>query len=283
MRHPDKTINAFLSILDRPRGFRQVVFAGEGRATGGMNYETGGLLEFLVGGRQRVHFYRQGRIVSHVLNAGELFFVPPGHPYRVDWEYDCRRIGIVAGEFGRLAMSWHNHTAEHSRVVTRSDLWYTAEIREELDIPALFAVMTARIGHPADSKLSCELGVMMIRRIVEHLQNGGRGLPGRSAYHTFQQVSSYLETNCREPVSRKELALKFGVHPDYITKLFREYAHCGFSEYLLRLRMSNAQWYLHNTGLTVQEIAGICGFYDAGHFIKRYRAQYHTSPGRGRK
>ncbi len=274
MKSTNRINNAFIAILSRFVKCHRVVFAGKPVVLShGMSFETSGLLELLLSGRQRIFYYHDGKLVNHILTSDEMFFVPVGHPYKVDWEFDCRRIGIVAGEFGRLSMSWHNHTSQRSRIVRTSDLWYSAGLKDETDLFALFSAMTGRIGAPGDSRVTCQLAELVVERIIEHLETEQQVVPERSAHQTFQRICTYLEANSRNPVSRKELAANFRVHPDYVTRLFKEYAQCGFSEYLLRLRMLSALWYLRNSKMPVNEIAATCGFYDISHFIKIFRDQ----------
>ncbi len=285
MRSSDKINNAFLSLLDRPFRCRRVVFAREAGPVirQDMRRESSGMLAFLLGGSQKTGFYRNKTIVNHILREGEVFFAPVGHPYLIDWQADCRRIGIVAGEFGRLSISWNNHVTGRSRIVDYPDLWYSAGVREEIDLFALFTALTGRIDKPEDSGVTCALAELIIRRVAEHLETEWVESPKRSARATFQRICGYLEAHSREPVSRKEVALKFGLHPDYVTRVFKQYAQSGFSEYLLGVRMMSAEWYLKNSDLSVRETAETCGFSDAGYFIKVFRGRHGVAPGEFRK
>lgn len=280
MRSFDKRNNAFISILERFGECSRVVFArGTGPLVGGMKLESSSLLVFLLSGKQQISSYRDGRRVDYLMTAGELFFIPAGHPYALNWLYDCRRVGIVASEFKQLSISWNNHTSGCSRMVERPDLWYSASLREDNDLFALFSAMTGRLTWPEDSPVTCELGKLIIRRIIEHLEAHQISEAMRSASHTFQKISSYLEANCHRQISRKELADIFKLHPDYVSRLFKNFARCGFSEYLRHLRMLNAEWYLLHSEMSIGGIAETCGFYDASYFIKIFRAKHRMPPG----
>lgn len=284
MKSRNKINNAFISILSRPFKCNRVIFAAEpGPLTGGMRLESSSMMTFLLEGNQQISYYKGGKRVNYIMSGGEIFFAPVGHPYISSWVYDCKRIGIVAGEFKRLSLSWHNHVSSRPRVVDRPDLWYSVALREETDLFSLFSAMIGRIAMPADSPVSCALAELIIKRMIEHFETEQHSEPERTAYHTYQRISSYLEANCHHQVSRKELAANFGLHPDYVTRLFKEFANCGFSEYLLKLRMLSAEWYLRNSEMPIHEIAGTCGFYDTSYFIKIFRAGYSLSPGEYRR
>lgn len=284
MKSPNRINNAFISIMSRPLRCTEVVFAEESGPFIGkdMRLESSGMLAYLLSGSQKIGFYRGGKIATHIMRPGEVFFAPVGHPYTIDWQQNCQRIGVVAGEFGRLSISWNNHTEKESRTVQKSDLWYSAGIREETDLFALFAALTGRLAKPGNSPVSRALAELIVQRIVEHLETEWKEVPNGSGIQTFQRISNYLEAHSREPVSRKELAMKFHLHPDYVTRLFQRYAQCGFSEYLLRLRMLSAVWLLENSGFSVREIAANCGFNDVGYFIKVFRGRYGKTPAKYR-
>ncbi|MDD3119773.1 MAG: AraC family transcriptional regulator [Victivallales bacterium] len=284
MRSPNRINNAFISIMSRSPRCTEVVFAEESGPFIGedMRLESSGMLAYLLTGSQKIGFYRGGKITTRIMRPGEVFFAPVGHPYTIDWQQDCQRIGVVAGEFGRLSISWNDHDEKESRTVQKGDLWYSAGIREETDLFALFAALTGRIAKPGDSPVSRALAELIVQRIIEHLETEWKVVPNGSGIQTFQRIATYLEAHSKAPVSRKELAMRFHLHPDYVTRLFQQHAQCGFSEYLLRLRMLSATWLLDNSELSVREIAANCGFNDVGYFIKVFRGRYGKTPAKYR-
>ena len=56
-----------------------------------------------------------------------------------------------------------------------------------------------------------------------------------------------------------------------------------FKEYLLHLRMSAAQDFLREEGLSIAETAGRVGYFNISHFIKCFKAYTGMTPGEWKK
>ena len=76
----------------------------------------------------------------------------------------------------------------------------------------------------------------------------------------------------------KEAARKFGVHPNYLTRIFREKYDIAPKQYLLHLKLEKACQLLRSTDLPVATIAGSMGFDDAMAFSKLFKKTYGCTP-----
>ena len=78
-----------------------------------------------------------------------------------------------------------------------------------------------------------------------------------------------------DKLKRKGVARKFGVHPNYLTRIFREKYDIAPKQYLLHLKLEKACQLLRSTDLPVATIAGSMGFDDAmafQNFLKKLTA-----------
>ena len=64
---------------------------------------------------------------------------------------------------------------------------------------------------------------------------------------------------------------------------FRELTGITPLQYVMNKRLAAAEDLLHNSDMTIDEIAYQCGFYDSNHFNKHFKAAYGTSPGKFRR
>ena len=87
-----------------------------------------------------------------------------------------------------------------------------------------------------------------------------------------------MEANIEQPLNTHEIAEMVGISKRQLERLFRAHLHTTPTHYYQRIRLQAGLKLLEQTSLTVLEIAVACGFTSAGHFSKRFRAQFGRSP-----
>ena len=97
------------------------------------------------------------------------------------------------------------------------------------------------------------------------------------------KVREMLDERFLEQVNLTEVALDIGLHPVYLTRIFRSYYGCNITEYLLRRRLNHALQMFSNDTLSLAEIAVRAGFCDQSHFSKQFKRFYGLSPGSYRR
>lgn len=99
--------------------------------------------------------------------------------------------------------------------------------------------------------------------------------------HTWDQIDAYLEEHLASELSRKHLAFMFKMNPCYISSLCREKTGRTFNSYVNHLRISYALMNIHSN-LSLDELAEQCGFRYTNHFIRQFRKETGTTPGKYR-
>ena len=97
------------------------------------------------------------------------------------------------------------------------------------------------------------------------------------------QVRIYLEAKYSEKLPIQEVAAHFGVHPNHLTRCFREAYHTSPKQFLTDLKMEKARQMLTNTDESVAVIAASLGFDDQHAFSKVFKIQNRVSPSDYRK
>ena len=92
------------------------------------------------------------------------------------------------------------------------------------------------------------------------------------------EVKFYLDVNYSEKLRLKDVAHNFGVHPNYLTRVFHEKYHVSPKQYLLNLKLQKACQLLHTTELPVAVIANSMGFDNSLAFSKLFKKTYGFSP-----
>ena len=96
---------------------------------------------------------------------------------------------------------------------------------------------------------------------------------------TYAEVAMrYLTSNYPRRIKISDLADYIGVDRSYLTKSFREQYHVSPQEYLISLRMDQAQFLLENTGKSVTDIAAEVGYPDSLAFSKSFKQRFGASP-----
>jgi transcriptional regulator GlxA family with amidase domain len=91
-------------------------------------------------------------------------------------------------------------------------------------------------------------------------------------------VIDLMEEYVEEPLSRAELAHRAGLSTRQLERLFRKYLGRTPTRYYLEMRLNRARMLLHQTSMSVLDVALACGFVSASHFSKCYREFFDRTP-----
>ncbi|MEM6347313.1 MAG: helix-turn-helix transcriptional regulator [Bacteroidota bacterium] len=74
-----------------------------------------------------------------------------------------------------------------------------------------------------------------------------------------------------QTLSLSVVAYELNIHPVTLSREFKLYFGCNFSEYLRRIRIMNSLKLLANSSLSLTQVSYLVGFYDQSHFIRNFR------------
>jgi len=122
-----------------------------------------------------------------------------------------------------------------------------------------------------------------IQKCVDFIlqRTGGSALTGSE--QLVQLVKQHITADLRDEVSRKEIAARLNMNPDYINRLFKHETGMTMKEYTIHKRIQKAQTLLRTTGLTVSEVALNVGYDNFSYFIKLFKKQTGQTPGQYKK
>ncbi len=87
----------------------------------------------------------------------------------------------------------------------------------------------------------------------------------------FEQVTAYLAAHFRDPISADDIAAAVGLHPKYLSSMFKRISRIGLWDYVLHLRIAEAQRLLLQTDMKVMDIAFESGFNNPSTFYHAFR------------
>lgn len=103
-------------------------------------------------------------------------------------------------------------------------------------------------------------------------------LEGQAIRPEIARAVSYMARNLCSDISLTQVALAVGLHPTYLSRLFKLELGKGFSEFLTDLRIEQAQALLKKHALSIQEVSEMCGFSDISYFCRKFKSVVGVSP-----
>lgn len=119
------------------------------------------------------------------------------------------------------------------------------------------------------------LQALLVRLRAEPDEDGN---PRSQRRRVFERCRSYLTLHYAEAGGPGAAARACHVGPEYLSRLFREYAGQTPSFFLARLRMQHAARLLQQPGLSVKATARAVGFDDPYHFSRVFKRIHGVAP-----
>ncbi len=99
-----------------------------------------------------------------------------------------------------------------------------------------------------------------------------------SKLHVVLQIKKYIDDNFSAPLTLKNIAQQFYMHPIYMQRKFKKYTGITPAAYLKNTRISKAKAYLLTTDLSVDYISELCGFCNTSYFINVFKKSENITP-----
>lgn len=105
------------------------------------------------------------------------------------------------------------------------------------------------------------------------------GLQNRTrAPSLAKQIRYYIDAKYNEKLTISALAAHFGIHPNHLSRLFRETFGMPPKQYLMELKLEKAASMLTETDIPVSLIAETLGFDDPHAFSRQFKRHRGVSP-----
>ncbi|PWV97853.1 two-component system response regulator YesN [Paenibacillus cellulosilyticus] len=120
-----------------------------------------------------------------------------------------------------------------------------------------------------------------LERLLEHAEAMAR--LQRQERSVIADMIEYIERHLQEDLSLQQLAARFFLSREYVSRRFRQETGVTLSEYVERHRMEHATKLLANRSYKVADIAEIVGYTDEKYFSKVFKKHTGLSPQQYRK
>lgn len=119
--------------------------------------------------------------------------------------------------------------------------------------------------------------MLILHRLSEIVLFNIDSVPGD---YRIKKISSYISRHFAEKLTVKTLAAMVNLDATYCGYLFRQETGMTVRQYIMRIRVRNAENMLQSGNFMVKEAAELCGFSDVIHFYKQFRALRGFPPSR---
>ena len=96
-------------------------------------------------------------------------------------------------------------------------------------------------------------------------------------HHYVRQVQDHIRALYMHPLRVEEIAEKMNLERRYLSRIFKQKTGQTVQEYLISVRMEEAQKYLKQ-GFSVEATARLCGYEDPFNFSKIFKRRFGVSP-----
>lgn len=211
-----------------------------------------------------IHYVRQGRGIvalrgsAYHVTAGQIFIFLPGEAatYTADqkdpWHF--RWIGFN----GSLAARF-------------------ADLPPVMDVPKEVFDNLCDLLHPGcllEYQLASEI-LFLQARVLSDTQKEA---------DPVRWVMDYIEASYMHEITVQKLAEQVNLDRSYLYRLFKKRNGCSIQDYILKIRLRKAIWYLEE-GFSTLETAALCGFKNMSNFHRQFKtkSEVKRTPGQWRK
>lgn len=99
----------------------------------------------------------------------------------------------------------------------------------------------------------------------------------------IQRVMLYIQQNCDRELSNAQISDKFGYHPYYLNRIFRQNTGITLHQALIAERIGIAKKLLGSTSLSIDAVSAEIGFSDRAQFSTAFKKHVGVTPSEYRK
>ncbi|GIP23110.1 AraC family transcriptional regulator [Paenibacillus sp. J22TS3] len=223
-----------------------------------------------------IHFVLKGKgelilgDETYEIEKGQAFLIPANQVayYQADekhpWEYCWVGFMGINSE-----MYLHNiaQGQDHRYVIDVDDIAFFHSTIDEM----------LRIGSRNTFASSLAIQGYLYQILARLVHESGEPFEKEKITYSVQAIN-YIEKNYNSGIQINEVAQYLGVHPNYLTALFRQETGETPKQYLMRIRIKKACELLQQTNYSIQVVSNSVGYSDQLTFSRAFKNMIGISP-----
>lgn len=220
------------------------------------------------------HFFINGQ--ERVVTAGNIVVYLPGQPqeyvYFKDDKTDVYWVHFTGNDVERIIDYYNIRLSENIIYIGTSPdyQWLFGQIIQEMQLcrPRFEELI---------SLLLRNIFILISRNLI------GANRADNSLENEVELAMHYFRENYRSEVNVEDYALSRGMSASNFYRVFKQISGSTPLQFILKLRLSNAQNLLENSNLTIAEIASAVGYENPLYFSRVFHKHIGVSPFEYRK
>ena len=258
-----QNICQFVPVRNYPDSLRTIHFVLETEVpdSGQFRFGAAHTLHLVTGGEGILHWANR----SAPLQKGDLFFIFPGVPFRIEKKNTLTYlyISFIGVRATRILEELH----------LRSDtpILHQYGFLEEKWQHALSICNEHNLDLVSESVLLGTFAEISARTVWAE--------KGPRATETVVQMQQYIDEHFCEPdLSLDQICRKFSYSVKYGSSLLKQHLNMGFREYLRSLRIQYACALMLKGVTSIKNVAALCGYPDQAYFSRVFHQAMACSP-----
>lgn len=220
------------------------------------------------------HFFINGQ--ERVVSAGNIIVYLPGQPqeyvYFKDDKTDVYWVHFTGSDVEKIIDYYNIRLSENIIYIGTSPdyQWLFGQIIQELQLcrPKFEELI---------SLLLRNIFILISRNLI------GANRADNSLENEVELAMHYFRENYRSEINVEDYALSRGMSASNFYRVFKQISGSTPLQYILKLRLSNAQNLLENSNLSIAEIASAVGYENPLYFSRLFNKHIGVSPSEYRK
>lgn len=220
------------------------------------------------------HFFINGQ--ERVVSAGNIIVYLPGQPqeyvYFKDDKTDVYWVHFTGNDVERIIDYYNIRLPENIIYIGTSPdyQWLFGQIIQEMQLcrPRFEELI---------SLLLRNIFILISRNLI------GANRADNSLENEVELAMHYFRENYRSEINVEDYALSRGMSASNFYRVFKQISGSTPLQFILKLRLSNAQNLLENSNLTIAEIASAVGYENPLYFSRLFHKHIGVSPSEYRK
>lgn len=124
--------------------------------------------------------------------------------------------------------------------------------------------------------------LVLLTKIFREMQKKDYGIVLQKINKITPEILEYIEKNCCEKITLKELAQKCFYNPSYFSRVFKEYYGRNLMDFIHEKRVNEAMRLIRETDMSIESVAYSVGYSDKKQFYKIFKEYIGMTPSQAR-